>query len=112
MSKSTVLRAAGILMGVVLIGLLLAPLLWFDPLAVAPSGGEGYEALREWERLHRDGADHTRRKQLEATFGVIRSHLGRLYYTAADPDGTCWAISVDPPDTRPRKVDDRSWCRR
>lgn len=112
MNATTAIRAAGIVLLLLLVGLLLAPILWWDPTGVAPGGGDGYAALDEWARLERTGGDQARRDRLAAGFGYMRSHLGRTWYTAADADGTCWAIALDPVDVRPHRAGDDSWCER
>ena len=112
MNKTVAIRAAGAVFMILLVGLLLAPVLWWDPTAVAPKGGEGYQALDEWARLERNDGDQVRRDGLADGFGTVRSHLGRAWFTAADRDGTCWALALDPVDVRPHRAEDASWCDR
>lgn len=112
MTKTSAVRIAGAVLMLIFLGLLLAPVLWWDPTAVAPKGGDGFAALDEWARLQRAGEDQPRRDELAEGFGQVRSHLGRAWYTAADSDGTCWAIALEPLDVRPHRAEDPDWCDR
>lgn len=109
MNRTLVIRAGGLLLLVVLLLVALYPVLAWDPGNVG-SGGEGFTRLREWSALTREDGDRVRRDELQASFQVRRSHLGKLWYSARDEDGRCWVLSVSPLAVLPEPAQDASWC--
>lgn len=110
-NRVIMIRAVAALLLLLLLGASLYPLLIWDPTG-AGEGGAGYQRLREWSELTRSDGDTARREELRGTFGVQRSHLGRLWYTASDDDGRCWVLSVEPVAVLPEVARDGEWCRR